>query len=141
MNQRQEGAIGRRIAHIGIAVESLEQALKLYRDGLGIEMTHSELVADQGVKVAFLPLGDSEIELLEPLGSESTVARFIERRGEGIHHLCIEVEDIQASLQQLAAQDVQLIDESPRIGAEGKLVAFVHPKSANGVLIELMQKG
>jgi methylmalonyl-CoA/ethylmalonyl-CoA epimerase len=103
-------------------------------------VSETEIVEDQGVEVAMLPLGESRVELLQPLGENSPVARFMEKRGPGIHHICIEVEDIAARLAELKAAGAQLIDEQPRRGAGGHLIAFVHPKSTSGVLIELVQK-
>lgn len=129
-----------KIDHLGIAVESIEQALVFYRDALGLDLKHTETVADQGVNVAMLPLGESRVELLEPTGPDTPVGKFIAKRGPGIHHICVAVEDIHATLAELKAKGVQLIDETPRPGAEGCLVAFVHPKGTNGVLVELSQK-
>jgi len=129
-----------KIDHIGIAVTNIEHAAALYTAGLGLETGKTETVSSQGVRVMSIPLGESEIELLEPLTTDSPVGRFLEKRGEGIHHLCIEVEDIVAALAQLKAQGVRLINEEPAQGAGGALVAFIHPKSANGVLLELSQK-
>ena len=126
--------------HVGIAVRDIEEALGFYAQGLGLELERVETVPEQGVRVAFLPLGDTEIELLEPLGEEGPLARFLEKRGEGIHHLCIAVADIEATLADLAAQGFRLIDETPRTGAGGARVAFVHPRSAHGVLIELVER-
>jgi methylmalonyl-CoA/ethylmalonyl-CoA epimerase len=130
-----------KIDHLGIAVKSIEETLKFYRDMLGLTLADSEIVADQGVEVAMLPIGESRIELLQPISAESPVARFLEKRGAGIHHICIEVDDIRAQLAQLKAAGAQLIDEQPKRGAGGHLIAFVHPKSSSGVLIELVQKG
>lgn len=129
-----------KIDHIAIAVHSLEEALKVYRDLLGLELKGVEQVPEQGVRIAFLPVGESRIELLEPLSAESPVAKFLEKRGEGIHHICFEVEDLEKTLQDLANKGVKLIDEQPRIGAHGRKMAFVHPKSLHGVLLELYQK-
>ena len=128
-----------RIDHIGIAVNNIEETLMLYRDALGLEVTHIADEPEQKVKVAFLPRGGSEIELLEPYPGDGPVRKFMEKRGEGIHHLCLEVEDIEATLAQLAAQGVQLIDTTPRMNSRGQKIAFIHPKAANGVLIELYQ--
>jgi len=130
-----------KIDHLGIAVRSIDEALKFYRDILGLQLDCTEIVEDQGVEVAMLPLGESRVELLQPMGENSPVARFLEKRGPGIHHICIEVEDIRAQLAELKAAGAQLIDEQPRRGAGGHLIAFVHPKSTSGVLIELVQKG
>lgn len=129
-----------KIDHIAVAVRSLEEALKVYRDILGLELKGVEEVPEQGVRVAFLPAGESRLELLEPLSPESPVASFLEKRGEGIHHICFEVEDLEKTLQDLANKGVRLVDERPRIGAHGRKMAFVHPKSMHGVLVELYQK-
>lgn len=128
-----------KINHLGIATKGIEDALKFWQEALGLENVHTEVVEDQKVRVAMLPLGESRIELLEPTSDDSPISKFLERRGGGIHHIAIEVEDIAASLAQLKARGARLIDENPRIGAEDCLVAFVHPSSANGVLIELVQ--
>lgn len=130
----------RRIDHIGIAVKDIVEAARLYAEGLGLPCTHVETVEAQGVKVGFIPVGDSEIELLEPLSGESPVGRFLEKRGEGIHHICIQVEDIGAAMARLKARGARLLSDTPQPGAGGALVAFVHPASANGVLLELAQK-
>ncbi len=130
-----------KIQHLGIAVGSIDQALEFWRDGLGLDLKEIEVVEDQGVRVAMLPIGESRIELLEPTGEETPVGKFIAKRGAGIHHLCVEVEDVAAKLTDLKAKGVRLIDEQPRIGAGGALVAFVHPASTGGVLIELTQRG
>ena len=130
----------KKIDHIGIVVRSIEEALKVYRDALGLPLAHVQEVPEQKVKIAFLPVGDCEIELVEPTAADSGVARFLEKRGEGLHHICFEVEDIEAALRDLAAKGVRLIDRQPRQGAIGR-VAFLHPKSAHGVLIELVEKG
>ena len=130
-----------KIDHLGIAVKSLDEALKFYRDILGLDLTCVETVEEQGVQVAMLPIGESRVELLEPTHEGSPIARFLEKRGSGIHHICIEVDDIVVRLAELKAAGAQLIDEQPKRGAGGRLIAFVHPKSASGVLIELVQKG
>ncbi|MEO7632835.1 MAG: methylmalonyl-CoA epimerase [Blastocatellia bacterium] len=129
------------IQHLGVAVASIDDALAFWRDGLGLELKEIEVVEDQGVRVAMLPIGDSRIELLEATGAETPVGKFIAKRGAGIHHLCVEVDDINAKLAELKEQGVRLIDEQPRTGAGGALVAFVHPSSTGGVLIELTQRG
>ena len=129
-----------KIDHLGIAVEEIESSLGFWGDSLGLENVHTEVVEDQMVRVAMLPVGESRIELLEPTSDESPVARFIQKRGPGIHHIAIEVSDIEASLKKLRENGARLIDEKPRLGAEGCLIAFVHPKSAGGVLIELVQR-
>ncbi len=128
-----------KIDHLGIATKGIDEALKFWSDALGLENVHTEIVEDQKVRVAMLPLGESRIELLEPTSEDSPISKFLEKRGGGIHHIAVAVEDIEASLAKLKANGMRLIDESPRIGAEGCLVAFVHPSSANGVLLELVQ--
>ena len=130
-----------KINHLGVAVNSLDEALQFWRDGLGLELKEVEVVEDQGVRVAMLPVGESRIELLEATGAETPVGKFLSKRGAGLHHLCVEVADIAAKLAELKARGVRLIDEQPRRGADGALVAFVHPASTGGVLLELTQKG
>ena len=130
-----------KINHLGVAVESIDEALKFWRDGLGLSLEAVEVVEDQGVRVAMLPIGGSHIELLEATGAETPVGRFIAKRGAGIHHLCVEVADLNAQLETLKARGIRLIDETPRLGAGGALVAFIHPASTGGVLIELTQPG
>jgi methylmalonyl-CoA epimerase len=124
--------------HIGIAVKSLD-ASKIY-EALGLTIDHVETVATQGVRTAFLSAGDANIELLEPASADSTVAKFIEKRGEGIHHICFRVDDIEAHLAHLKSLGYRLINESPVPGAHGCRVAFLHPAAGNGVLIELSEK-
>ena len=128
-----------KVDHIGIATRQIDEALALWRDVLGLEIDSLEEVPAQGVRVAMLPIGESHIELLEPLSQDSPVGKFLEKRGPGIHHIAVRVTDIRASLAQLKEKGTRLIDETPRIGAGGCLVAFVHPSSANGVLLELVQ--
>lgn len=128
-----------KVDHIGIATGKIDEALGLWRDVLGLELDSREEVAEQGVSVAMLTIGESHIELLEPLSDESPVGKFLRKRGPGVHHVAIRVKDIRASLAQLKDKGIRLIDESPRVGARGCLVAFVHPSSANGVLLELVQ--
>ena len=130
-----------KIQHLGVAVSSIDEAIGFWRDALGLELTDVEVVGDQGVRVAMLPIGESRIELLEATGDETPVGKFIAKRGPGIHHLCVEVNDINAKLAELKACGVRLIDQQPRTGAGGALVAFIHPSSTGGVLIELTQKG
>ena len=129
-----------KINHLGIATKGIDEALKFWGDALGLENVHTETVEDQKVRVAMLPIGDTRIELLEATSADSPIAKFIEKRGGGIHHIAVEVENIVESLAKLKANGMRLIDETPRIGAENCLVAFVHPSSANGVLLELVQK-
>ena len=129
-----------KINHLGIATNGIEEALKFWADALGLENIHTEVVEDQKVRVAMLPIGESRIELLEPTSDDSPISKFLEKRGGGgIHHIAVEVDDIEAALAKLKSRGMRLIDESPRIGAEGCLVAFVHPSSANGVLLELVE--
>jgi methylmalonyl-CoA epimerase len=129
----------KRIDHIAIVVEDLGKALGVYRDALGMNVTAVKEMPEQDVKMAFLPTGDSEIELLEPINPDSGIARYLAKRGEGLHHVCLEVDDIAATLAELKARGAQLIDETPRQGAYGK-IAFIHPKGAHGVLIELVER-
>lgn len=128
-----------KINHLGIATKGIDEALKFWSDALGLENIHTEIVEDQNVRVAMLPIGESRIELLEPTSEDSPISKFLEKRGGGIHHIAVEVDDIEVALASLKSRGTRLIDESPRIGAEGCLVAFVHPSSANGVLLELVQ--
>ena len=129
-----------KISHLGIATKGIDEALKFWQDALGLESIHTEEVADQKVRVAMLPIGDTRIELLEATSEDSPIAKFIEKRGGGIHHIAVEVENIEEILAKLKAAGARLIDEQPRIGAEGCLIAFVHPSSTNGVLLELIQE-
>ncbi|MGC8720523.1 MAG: methylmalonyl-CoA epimerase [Thermodesulforhabdaceae bacterium] len=129
-----------KIDHIGIAVKSIEEARKLYEGILGLKYEGSETVAEQKVTTAFFPIGDTEIELLESTDPEGPVAKFIEKRGEGIHHIAFRVENIEEALEELKKQGVQLIDEKPRIGAGGARIAFLHPKATGGVLIEICER-
>jgi len=129
-----------KISHLGIATKGIDEALKFWQDALGLENIHTETVEDQKVRVAMLPLGETNIELLEPTSDDSPIAKFLEKRGGGIHHIAVEVENIEESLAKLKNEGMRLIDEKPRVGAEGCLVAFVHPSSAGGVLMELVQK-
>ncbi len=129
-----------KIDHLGIATKSIAESLKFWRDSLGLENVHTEVVEEQKVRVAMLPIGESRIELIEPTSPDSPIAKFLEKRGGGIHHIAVEVENIVESLAKLKENGAKLIDETPRIGAEGCLIAFVHPQSTNGVLLELTQK-
>lgn len=128
-----------KINHIGIAVKNLENSIPLYRDQLGMEFEGTEDVAEQMVRVAFLKIGESRIELLEPTSPDSPVAKFLEKNGEGIHHMAYEVADINATLAELKKKEVRLIDEKPRLGAHGSQIAFLHPKATGGVLTEICQ--
>jgi len=125
--------------HIGIAVESIDDGLDMY-EALGLEVKAIEVVPEQGVRVALLSVGDSRLELLEPTGPDSPIARHLERRGPGLHHICLRVPDIRAAMAKLADQGHTLLSEGPQPGANGCLVCFVHPKSTGGVLLELSQR-
>ena len=129
----------KKISHIGIAVENIEAALPFYRDVLGLEFEGTEVVDEQKVKVAFLVIGESRIELLEPTAPDSPVAKFLEKNGPGIHHLAYQVEGLENRLATLKGQGVRLIDESPRLGAHQTRIAFLHPKASGGVLTELCE--
>jgi methylmalonyl-CoA/ethylmalonyl-CoA epimerase len=131
----------KKINHIGIAVHSLDTAIPFYRDQLRMTLEGTEEVADQKVRVAFLQVGESRIELLEPTSADSPVAKFLEKKGEGIHHIAYEVDDIAATLEKMKEQGVRLIDEAPRPGAHDSLIAFLHPKASGGVLTEICQAG
>ena len=128
-----------RIDHIAVVVEDIENARGFYEDALGLNLTHVENVEEQESIVAFFPTGGSEIELVQPTTDNSGVARYLAKRGPGIHHICLEVDDIQATLDDLKAKGVELINETPVTGSGGKQIAFVHPRSTSGVLIELYQ--
>jgi len=130
-----------KINHIGIAVSSLEAHIPFYRDVLKLEYKGTETVADQKVHLAVFRVGELNIELLEPISPDSPIAGFIEKRGEGIHHLSYQVDDIEAQIGELKAAGVQLIDQSPRTGARGSRIAFLHPKSSARILTELTQLG
>ena len=129
----------KKVNHIAIVVSDLDESLRFWVDALGLELAHTEHVASQAVDVAFVPVGDSKIELLKPTDNESGVARYLEKRGAGMHHLCFEVDDIVATLTQLKEVGVQLINEAPVVGSDGRKFAFINPKSANGVLVELYE--
>jgi methylmalonyl-CoA/ethylmalonyl-CoA epimerase len=127
------------IDHVGVAVEDIDAALALYRDALGMPLVHRETVAEQGVDAALLDVGDGHVELLQPLGPETAVGKFLSRRGPGLHHVAYRVEDVEATLGALAQAGLRLIDERPRNGIRGSRVAFVHPASTGGVLTEIVQ--
>ena len=129
----------KKISHIAIVVPNLDEALAFWVDTLGLPLEYVEHVPDQDVDVAFLPSGESEIELLEPIGSDSGVAKFLERRGPGMHHICFEVDDIEETLERVRRAGVPLINETPTIGTGGKKIAFIHPKGTGGVLVELYE--
>ncbi|MBN2827335.1 MAG: methylmalonyl-CoA epimerase, partial [Tissierellales bacterium] len=126
-----------KVDHIGIAVKNLEEALKFYQDTLGMNLQGIEVVEEQKVRVAFLPVGDTEIELLESTDPEGPIAKYIDKKGEGIQHIAYKVSNIEQSIEEMMAKGVKMIDEKPRYGAGGAKIAFCHPKSTNGVLVEL----
>lgn len=128
-----------KIDHLGIATKDIAEAMKFWVDALGLENIHTEEVVEQKVLTAMLPIGETRIELLEPTSEDSPISKFLEKRGGGIHHIAVAVENIEESLARLKEQGVRLIDEKPKIGAGGCLIAFVHPSSTNGVLLELVQ--
>lgn len=129
-----------KIDHIGIAVKSIDDVLDFYRDALGLDLEGTEIVEDQKVKTAFLPVGESEFELLESTSPDGPIAKFIEKKGEGIQHISLKVDDIEKALKEMKENDVKLIDKEPRYGAGGAKIAFLHPKSTNGVLLELSER-
>jgi methylmalonyl-CoA epimerase len=126
--------------HIGIAVADVQEALRFYRDALGLDVELPEDVPSQRVRVHFIPTGDAALELLEATAEDSPIAKYVQKRGPGLHHITLRVDDIHTALAQLKGRGVRLIDESPRPGAHGSLVAFIHPSSAHGVLVELKQR-
>ncbi|HHS98408.1 MAG TPA: methylmalonyl-CoA epimerase [Chloroflexi bacterium] len=128
-----------RLHHIAIAVRDLDEALAFYRDVLGLEMTERRQVPQEGVEIAFLPAGETEVELLQPLDPGSGVARFLEKRGEGLHHICLAVPDIEAAMARLREAGARVLSETPRVAADGTRYVFIHPKSAHGVLLELYE--
>lgn len=130
----------KKVDHIGIAVKSLDEALNFYENTLGIKCVETEVVEEQKVKVAFLPIGDTEVELLESTEEDGPIAKFIEKRGEGIQHIAYKVDDIEEAIADLKAKGIRMIDEKPRYGAGGAKIAFLHPKSTFGVLIELCER-
>jgi len=129
-----------RVDHIGIAVKDMEQAKKFYSDVLGMAALGEEVIEQQKVKVCFIPCGDSEVELLESTSPDGPIAKFIEKNGEGIQHLALRVDNLEAALTDLKEQGVRLIDETPRYGAGGASIAFVHPKATGGILLELSER-
>jgi methylmalonyl-CoA/ethylmalonyl-CoA epimerase len=129
----------KRIDHIAVLVDDLEATLQFWRDALGMELTHIQDIPAEMAQIAFLPTGGSEIELVKPTSSDSGLARYLEKRGPGMHHICLEVDDIAGMLAQLKEKGVQLINEEPKVGMSGRKYAFIHPKSANGVMVELYE--
>jgi methylmalonyl-CoA epimerase len=128
-----------RIDHIAVLVEDLEAPLKFWQEALGLDLTHIQDMPAEMAQIAFLPTGGSEIELVRPTNSDSGLGRFLEKRGPGMHHICLEVDDILGMLAQLKEKGVQLINEEPKVSADGRKYAFIHPKSANGVMVELYE--
>lgn len=128
-----------KVDHIGIATPEIEQALSVWRDALGLSVDSTDEVAEQGVRVAMLAIGETHIELLEPLSDDSPVGKFLQKRGPGIHHIAFRVPNIREALKDLKAKGARLIDEIPRVGANGCLVAFIHPSATSGVLLELVE--
>jgi methylmalonyl-CoA/ethylmalonyl-CoA epimerase len=129
----------KKIDHVAIVVSDTEEALTFWKDALGLELSHIETVPEQESLVAFLPTGESEVELVEPTTETGSVARYLSKRGAGMHHICFEVEDIEATLKRLKEKGVRLINEEPTVGAGGKKIAFIHPRSTGGVLVELSE--
>lgn len=129
-----------KIHHLGIAVRSLSEALAFYQGSLGLKVSAAEEVPSEGVRVAFLPAGDSRIELLEPLSSDSPIARHLEKRGEGIHHVCFSVPDIERAVAQARSRGAEIIEPAIRVGAGGHRIAFIHPRTSHGVLVELKEQ-
>ena len=137
---RQAGLVMiKRINHIAIVVDDIEAALGFWRDALGLEVAHVEEVPQQKAAVAFLPVGESNIELVQPTTDTSGMARFLAKRGPGLHHLCVEVSNLEQTLARLKARGLRLIDETPRVSSDGKKLAFIHPESTHGVLLELYE--
>ncbi|MDQ4124067.1 MAG: methylmalonyl-CoA epimerase [Actinomycetota bacterium] len=130
-----------KIEHIALAVADLDAAVEHYEKVWGLTVSHRERVEDQGVEEAMLPLGESYLQLLGPTGPDTTVGKFVAKRGEGLHHIAYEVDDLEGALAELKAKGVPLIDETPRLGGRGHMVAFVHPKGNHGLLVELIQRG
>jgi methylmalonyl-CoA/ethylmalonyl-CoA epimerase len=128
-----------RINHIALLVEDIDTSLKFWQEILGIKPSHISEVPKEAARIAFLPIGESEIELVQPTTSNSGLSRFLEKHGQGMHHLCLEVTDLFSSLEQLHAKGIQLINDEPKVDDAGRLYAFIHPKSTNGVLVELYQ--
>ena len=129
-----------KIDHIGIAVKNLEESLQFYEQTLGLKLQGIEVVEEQKVRVAFLPIGDTEVELLESTDPEGPIARYIDKKGEGIQHIAYRVDNIEQAIADMQAKGVKMIDEKPRYGAGGAKIAFCHPKSTNGVLVELCER-
>lgn len=129
-----------KVDHIGIAVKNLDETLKFYTDILGLQLQGTEVVEEQKVRVAFLPVGDTEVELLESTTEDGPIAKFIEKNGEGVQHIAFKVDDIEAAIEEMKAKGMMMIDEKPRYGAGGAKIAFMHPKSSHRVLVELSER-
>ncbi len=129
----------KRIHHLAVLVEDIDHSLHFWRDILGIEPSHISMVPQESARIAFLPLGESEIELVQPTSDESGLSRFLKKHGPGMHHLCLQVEDLAGLLVQLKSEGVQLINDQPKVGDDGRLYAFIHPRSTQGVLVELYE--
>jgi methylmalonyl-CoA/ethylmalonyl-CoA epimerase len=134
--------LGKRIDHIAVVVQDLDVALQVYRDALALPLERVEDIPGEQVKVAFLPLpeGDGEVELVQPTSDDTGIARYLAKRGEGMHHICFEVDDIQAAMDELVASGLQVLEEEPRLGSQGQKYVFIHPKTTHGVLIELYER-
>ncbi len=128
----------KKVHHVGVVVRDMEQAMRFYRDTLGLPVFKSQLIEEQGVKAALLTVGDSEIELLEPVVTDNGIARYLESKGEGLHHICFEVEDVEHELDGLRRREIELVDHQTRIGIAGR-ICFLHPRALNGALVELCQ--
>ena len=129
----------KRLDHVAVLVPDLQKALEFWQDQLGLALDHVETISSMQVKIAFLPLGESEIELVQPTSADSGLAKYLEKRGPGLHHICIEVEDIQEKLEELRGKGVRLIDQAPVMMEDGRQLAFIHPKGTGGVLLELYE--
>ncbi|CDI40682.1 conserved protein of unknown function [Tepidanaerobacter acetatoxydans Re1] len=140
LRRREKIRMIEKIDHIGIAVKSIQESMKVYTEILGLEITEIETIEEQKVKTAFIPIGESEIELLESTADDGPIAKFIEKHGEGVQHIALKVDNIDRKLSELKRKDVRLIDEKPRMGAGGAKIAFIHPKDTKGVLIELCER-
>jgi methylmalonyl-CoA/ethylmalonyl-CoA epimerase len=138
----REAPLGERIDHIAIVVQDLDAALGVYHNVLGLPLERVEELPAEKVKVAFLPLpkGDGEVELVQPTTDDTGIARYLAKRGEGMHHICLEVDDIQAAMSKMSASGMQVLEEEPRVGSQGQKYVFIHPKTAHGVLIELYER-
>ena len=128
-----------KVDHIGIAVKSIDESLKLYRDALGLEFSGVEEMPERGQRVAFIQTGESKLELLEATSEESTIAKYLSKRGEGIHHMALHVDNVEEAIKQLSEKGYRLLSDKPELGAGGTKIVFMHPKSANGVLLELIE--